>query len=256
MASGLAQLSAAAIDKFKEAEFAMAAQDRRIRELQEAKNDLEAYVYSMRERVAAGGDLVDYLLDADRAVLAQQMEEIESWLYTEEAEHAGKSQFTSRLEELRRYGGPAEERLREAAERPAAVAELEACVKECLSFSSSTDPAYDHITPDDRARVQKEAGDAGDWLAGKRKEQEGRGATEGPAVTAREIRAKRDALQAASRPIMTRPKSASKAKPVDPNNTAGAGAGSSTAGSGPEEVEKPGSETAFPGGCYMDEGLD
>jgi hypothetical protein len=42
---------------------------------------------------------------------------------------------------------------------------------------------------------QKEAGDAGDWLAGKRKEQEGRGATEGPAVTAREIRAKRDALQ-------------------------------------------------------------
>ena len=46
---------------------------------------------------------------------------------------------------------------------------------------------------------QKEAVEAGDWLAGKRKEQEGRGAAEGPAMMAREIRAKREALQVRQR---------------------------------------------------------
>jgi heat shock protein 4 len=205
--TGLSRLSSSTLEKFKAAEFEMAAQDRHIKELQEKKNDLEAYIYSMRDRVN-GGDLSEYIADSDKATLNGLMEAMENWLYSDEAEHANKSLFVSKLEELRKYGGPAEERFREADERPGAVSELQSAINEYAALAASTDAAYDHISAEDRGKVQNEVKQVTDWLGSKVAEQGAKRNTDPVAVTAREIRAKRDSLQFFCRPIMNKPKPA------------------------------------------------
>jgi len=206
-ATGLSALSGPTLDKFKATEYEMAAQDRHIKELQEKKNDLEAYIYSMRDRVN-GGDLSEYIVESDKAVFSQLMDSMENWLYSDEAEHANKSTFVSKLEDLRKFGGPAEERYREAEERPLAVRELQDAINEYAALASSTDAAYEHISAEDREKVKNEVRQAADWLGSKQSEQGAKRKTDPVAVTSREIRVKRDSLQYSCRPIMNKPKPA------------------------------------------------
>ena len=215
-ATGLSCLPPGTLDKFKTVEYEMAAQDKHIKELQEKKNDLEAYIYSMRDRVN-GGDLSEYIVDSEKASFSNLMDSMENWLYSDEAEHANKSAFVSKLEELQKYGGPAEERYREAEERPLAISELEAAINEYGALAASTDAAYEHISAEDREKVQNEVRQTASWLGSKQSEQNGKRKTDPVAVTSREIRAKRDSLQYFCRPIMNKPKPAPpkpEAKPV------------------------------------------
>jgi molecular chaperone DnaK (HSP70) len=69
------QLPASTIDTFKNEEYEMMVQDRQIRELQERKNDLESYIYSMRDRVS-GGNLSDYIAQADKDTFLKLLEEV------------------------------------------------------------------------------------------------------------------------------------------------------------------------------------
>ena len=206
-ATGLSSLTPVALEKYKSVEFEMAAQDRHIKELQEKKNDLEAYIYSMRDRVN-GGDLSEYIADADKSTFSQLMDTLENWLYSDEAEHANKSTFVAKLDELKKYGGPAEDRFREAEERPLAVSELEAAINEYAALAASTDAAYEHISAEDREKVQNEVRQTASWLGSKQSEQNGKRKTDPVAVTSREIRAKRDSLQYFCRPILNKPKPA------------------------------------------------
>ena len=98
------QLPAATIDLFKNVEYEMMVQDRQIKELQERKNDLEGYIYGMRDRVN-GGNLNDYISQADKDVFLPLLDQMENWLYDEEAESANKSTFIAKLDELKKFGG-------------------------------------------------------------------------------------------------------------------------------------------------------
>jgi heat shock protein 4 len=246
-ASKLSKLSSETLEKFKSIEFEMAAQDRHIKELQEKKNDLEAYIYSMRDRV--NGDLSDYILDSDKTTFSKLMDDMENWLYSDEAETANKSMFVSKLDELRKYGGPAEERFREAEERPSAIGELEAAINEYAAFAVSTDAMYEHISAEDREKVQAEVKQAREWLVAKQGEQAAKRKTDPVAMTAREVRSKRDSLQYACRPIMNKPKPAPakipEAKQDDKPSAQGAPDDKSGA---PKEPTPP--------SASMDEGLD
>jgi hypothetical protein len=53
--------------------------------LQEKKNDLEAYIYTMRDKVSTG-ELQDYISQADKEKFLPMLDEMENWLYEEEAE--------------------------------------------------------------------------------------------------------------------------------------------------------------------------
>ena len=55
----------------------------------------------MRDRVN-GGDLSDFVTDADKTAFSSRMDELENWLYSEEAEHANKSTFVSKIDELKK----------------------------------------------------------------------------------------------------------------------------------------------------------
>lgn len=246
-ATGLSCLLPGTLEKFKAAEYEMAAQDKHIKELQEKKNDLEAYIYSMRDRVN-GGDLSEYIVDSDKTTFSSLMDTLENWLYSDEAENANKTTFVSKLDELKKYGAPAEERFREAEERPLAISELEAAINEYTALAASTDAAYEHISAEDREKVQNEVRQTASWLGSKQTEQNGKRKTDPVAFTSREIRAKRDSLQFFCKPIMNKPKPA----PPKPETKPDEKPQSST-------EEKPAPEADAPGAgasSGMDEGLD
>ena len=48
---------------------------------------------------------------------------------------------------------------------------MQAAINEYSAFAASTDPAYDHISAEDRDKVASEVRQAADWLAAKTSEQ-------------------------------------------------------------------------------------
>ncbi len=76
----------------------------------------------------------------------------QDWLY-EDGEDEVKSVYTAKLNDLKTLGGPVEMRYREAAQRPAAIASLQAVASNFVTFAQTTDPAYNHIAQKDRQSV-------------------------------------------------------------------------------------------------------
>jgi len=173
--------------------------------VQERKNDLESYIYSMRDRVSCG-DLAEYMSQADKDVFLPKLDEMENWLYDDEAETANKSTFIAKLEELQKYGTPCLERLKEEDERPEAYKELEKVLAEYSEFASTTDPAYEHIDEEARGKVRACVTEVSEWLSSIKAEQAGKAKTDVLTFRCKDIYSKRDHVQFTCRPIKTKPK--------------------------------------------------
>jgi len=229
---------ASAIDAFKNDEYEMSVQDRQIRELQEKKNDLEAYIYTMRDRVSSG-NLQDYISQADKDKFLPMLEEMENWLYEEEAETANKSTFVSKLAELQKFGDPAAERLREEEERPDAYKALEQVLTEYTNLAASQDAAYEHIDAEARGKVKACVDEVAAWFSGMKSTQEAAAKTDTPACTCKEIYTKRDHVTYTCRPIMNKPKPKPPAK-----EPSAAGAADPAADQAPADGPAPGDGAA------------
>mmetsp|Transcript_42485 Transcript_42485/g.99740 ORF Transcript_42485/g.99740 Transcript_42485/m.99740 type:complete len:846 (+) Transcript_42485:150-2687(+) len=256
-------LGATQVEALKTLEFEMSVQDRQIRELQDRKNELESYIYNMRDWL--GGRLEAYFAADLRASFMTQLENMENWLYDDEAEHANKSTFIAKLQELKAIGGPAEERYREDEVRPDAVVELEKAINEYTTLAASTDKAYEHITPEERAKVTAEVTSTATWLKDKMAEQAAKPRTEAIVVTSKEILARRDALVATCRPVMSKPKPAPPKPKEEPKKEEAAkeGEGKDLPKSGSPEPSASGppapegdAPPAAPADAAMDEALD
>eukprot|EP00285_Hemiselmis_virescens_P017845 CAMPEP_0173379466 /NCGR_PEP_ID=MMETSP1356-20130122/2399_1 /TAXON_ID=77927 ORGANISM="Hemiselmis virescens, Strain PCC157" /NCGR_SAMPLE_ID=MMETSP1356 /ASSEMBLY_ACC=CAM_ASM_000847 /LENGTH=841 /DNA_ID=CAMNT_0014332803 /DNA_START=62 /DNA_END=2587 /DNA_ORIENTATION=- len=242
------------VEKFRNAEYEMSVQDRMIKELHDRKNDLEAYIYSMRDRCSESGDLGTFIAPADREKFMPLLDEMENWLYEDEAETAQKSTFIAKLDQLKTYGGPCVERAREADERPLAFAELDKQIAFFTNFSMTTDAAYDHISQEDRDKVKGFADEAKSWASGKQAEQGAKKTHEPLAVTAAEIRQKAQQLGWDCTPIQKKPKPVvKKEEPAAPAKEEAKPAEGAAEGA-PEGEAAPAADA--PAGDNMDMGLD
>jgi hypothetical protein len=200
------------MEVYKNVEYEMAVQDRHIKELHARKNDLETYIYNMRDRCSSG-DLAGYITQADKDKFMPMLDDMENWLYSDEAETANKSMFIAKLDELKKYGGPAVERAREADERPLAFSELDKTIQDFESFLVSTEERYAHITGEERAKVQEAVQAAKKWSAEKQQEQARRAQWEDPAVKAADIKQKKTGLAYDCNLIRNKPKPVVKEEP-------------------------------------------
>jgi len=231
--AGAFQLPTSTLESYKQMEYEMSVQDRQIKELQERRNDLEAYIYKMRDECSSG-QLADFISAADKEKFMPLLDTMEDWLYSDEADAANKSLFISKLDELKVFGGPAEMRFKEDFERPGCVQGLQAAIDEYREFHASEDKAYEHITAEDRAKVLAALEEAETWLSTKKMEQDARAKHEPLVYTNADIVAKRDSLVFACRPIKMKPKPAPPKpdpKPDDKKDeTAGSGEGQAAGG--------------------------
>ncbi len=95
------------LQRMFEAECELALQAKVQEETNERKNALEAYVYSLRNKLY--DVLADYVSEVDKAKIIKTTEDLEEWLY-DEGEDQPKSVYVAKLDELKAMGEPIEQR--------------------------------------------------------------------------------------------------------------------------------------------------
>ena len=195
------------INKFHEAEVEMANQDRIVRDTADMRNELESYIYDMRDKIVSDSQLANYGTDAEKNAFSKKNEEIENWLY-EDGFDATKSVYASKLEELKKLGGPIEARAAEALARPEAVASLQKNIekyKNWLAEAQGNDK-YSHITDEEFNKCHAKCDELASWVYGMMDKQGSLPSNVNPAFTAAEVNAKSTALTTVCGPIMHKPK--------------------------------------------------
>mmetsp|Transcript_35159 Transcript_35159/g.52268 ORF Transcript_35159/g.52268 Transcript_35159/m.52268 type:complete len:819 (-) Transcript_35159:144-2600(-) len=193
------------IEKAYEAEVAMANADRIVKETSNMRNELESYIYDMRDKIHSDSHLGPYGTDEDKASFGSALETTETWLY-DEGFDATKSVYAEKLGELKKIGGPIEARQAEGTARPQAVAQVQHYVDFYKNFANSQDEKYSHITDEERLTVHKKCDEISAWLYEMLDKQGSLALNQNPVVTAAEIGNKSRELTEVCSPIKNKPK--------------------------------------------------
>lgn len=222
------------IEKSYEAEVAMDNTDRIIRETADMRNELESYIYSMRDKIISESALAPYATDDERAAFSTLLENSENWLY-EDGFDATKSIYAGKLGDLKKLGDPIQFRASENEARPAALSSLQKKIEmyqQWLNESQGQDQ-YAHITDEERQECHTKCDEISSWMYDIMDKQGSIAVNVNPVVTVSEINAKNQALTKVCSGIKHKPvpkpkkeeKKADKKEetPKDPPETDGSG---------------------------------
>jgi len=238
------------LNDYFEAEGRMQSSDKLQEDTNEAKNALEAYIYSLRGKLYEG--LAPFVKEADREALSSKLSSMEDWLY-EDGEDETKSTYISKLKELKTVGDPIEQRAADDAGRPQAINELRTLASQYQQVATSELPAHAHLSEEDRGTLLKESEAALSWLNEKISLQSQLHKYDEPLLTVADILKKRDVLDRVCQPIASKPappppKPAAAAPPPAAEAAAAAtaaeGEQAAAAGDGAEPMEAEGGEKA------------
>jgi len=255
----------------EEQEAKMAQQDRLIKETEDARNDLETYVYSMRD--AIGMALKEYVTEEESTSFGALLAAEEEWLYTDEGYDGVKKTFVERLSKLQEVGGKFQRRETELNGREAAVQKLVSTMKKYKDIVTNANTAdiekYDHLTDEQRNEVVKKCDEVTSSLDAKKTEQAGLPKNVDPVLTLAWLKEQRQSVRNACSPIVNTPKpkpeapepkdseaSASKEgeEPKAPEAGAAAPGGKSGENDGVDEGKKDAEADAASQGENVDEG--
>lgn len=77
----------------------MIQQDRKEKERSEAKNSVEEYIYEIRDKLS--NEYEKFILEENKNSFFKILDDTESWLYSDEAEHQEKNVYVDRLNKLK-----------------------------------------------------------------------------------------------------------------------------------------------------------
>jgi len=106
----------------------MAAQDKLIQETADKRNELETYIYGMRDKII--DQLQPYVEDAVKEEFSRRLENAEQWLYSDEGFDTTKAEYAKQINELKSIGDPIEKRLWEHSYRDNTVSQLTSLIEE------------------------------------------------------------------------------------------------------------------------------
>ncbi|XP_029375286.1 heat shock 70 kDa protein 4a isoform X4 [Echeneis naucrates] len=200
------QLSSKVLNMFVENEGKMIMQDKLEKERNDAKNNVEEYVYDMRDKLH--GVLEKFVNEAERDAFSLKLEDTENWLY-EDGEDQQKQVYIDKLAELKKIGQPVQLRFLEAEERPKAFDDLGRQIQmymKIIEAFKAKDELYNHLDELEVTRVDKQVNDAMVWMNSKMNQQNSQDLTLDPVVKVDEIKAKTKELYSACNPVVSKPK--------------------------------------------------
>eukprot|EP00970_Alexandrium_tamarense_P011244 scaffold2428_cov168-Alexandrium_tamarense.AAC.3 len=197
----------AEIQREVEVEVEMSNADRIIRETSDARNELESYIYDMRDKIISDSQLAPYCTEEEKTNFSTALTSFENWLY-EEGFDATKSVYIKQLNELKKMGNPIEARSYEAKNRPNAMAMLQKTLEKYTSWlnTSAGDENYAHITDEERNTCSTKCDSVSAWMYEMLDKQGGLAANVDPVVTVASIYAKNKEVTDCVSPIMHKPK--------------------------------------------------
>lgn len=148
-------------EEYFEKEGQLQAADKLQEETNEKKNALEGYIYSLRNRMHDA--LAPFIKEADKETLSSTLQAAEDWLY-DEGDDVTKSVYVSKLEDLKKIGGPIEMKYFEDQTRGPAAESLRQTANSYLAIAHNTTPQYEHLEQAERDTVVAEAEAALKWL--------------------------------------------------------------------------------------------
>lgn len=196
-----------------ELEASMANEDRLITETADKRNELESYIYTMRDKLI--GEYKKFASDEEVTTLNSGLQETEDWLYGDGFDSV-KSEYKKKLDDLKVTGDKIEFRSIESEKRADAIEGLKKQIEMCKTFASNRDEMYSHITDDERGRVTAEVKSAEDWIYEMLGKQADLPDCADPVLTCASIQSKRNSLFTVTNPIMTKRKPKPEPKPVPP----------------------------------------
>ncbi|KAM3870793.1 heat shock 70 kDa protein 4L [Diretmus argenteus] len=206
MAKTIRQLDRDILNDLVEYEGQMIVQDKLEKERIDAKNAVEEYVYDLRDKLC--GIYEKYITEEDSSRLTLMLEDTENWLY-EEGEDQPKQVYVDKLDALKRFGQPIQERHREQEDRPRAFEELgkklQLYMKAVDSYKQK-DERYLHLNAEDMSTVEKSVNESMGWMNSKMNAQSKLAITQDPVVKVADIIAKIQELEDVCNPVINRPK--------------------------------------------------
>ncbi|KFO80071.1 heat shock 70 kDa protein 4L isoform X2 [Cuculus canorus] len=200
------QLGQDLVNCYIENEGKMTMQDKLEKERNDAKNAVEEYVYDFRDKLC--GVFEKFITGEDSNKLTLMLEDTENWLY-EDGEDQPKQVYMDKLQELRKFGQPIQERYMEHEERPKVLNELGKKIQllmKAVEAYKNKDEKYDHLDPAEMEKVEKYINEAMNWLNSKMNAQNKLSLTQDPVVKVAEILAKSKELDSFCNPIIYKPK--------------------------------------------------
>lgn len=224
------------INKFNETEVGLRNQDRIVQETSDMRNELESYIYDMRDKIISDSQLGPYSTHAEKDAFSKKNEETESWLY-EDGFDATKNVYAAKLDELKKLGGPVEYRAGEASARPNAVASLQKNIEKYKKWLADAqgNEAFSHITDDEFSRCHSKCDEVSSWLYDMLDKQASLSLDNDPAFASADVHAKNKEISNVCSPIIHKPKPKPKEKPQE--ETKGDEAKPETARKDPDAME-------------------
>jgi heat shock protein 4 len=202
--AGYGGLDSSVVDRYKEKELTMYANDKLVQDTEDRKNALEEYIYDMRSKLE--DRYASYVQQQEKEALLAELSKDEDWLYSEEGEDATKSAYVSRIDAAKKLGDPITVRHREAEERPKVAAQLRETINQYISQATAADERFAHIDEKDKQSIVEKAVTIQKWLEDQSVRQSERPKNVDVVLTVSEISKKRDELIYYATPILTRPR--------------------------------------------------
>ncbi|KAL6105654.1 hspa4l [Pungitius sinensis] len=206
VAKNIRQLDCDVLSDFVDREQQMIIQDKFVKELNDAKNAVEEYVYELRDKLC--GIYEKYITVDDSNRLTLMLEDTENWLY-EEGEDQPKPVYEEKLMALKRLGQPIQDRHREHEDRPRAFEELGKKLQLYMKFVDSykqKDERYLQLSAEEMSAVERCVSDTMVWMNSRMNALSKLGVTQDPVVKVADIIAKIQELEDACNPLMNRQK--------------------------------------------------
>eukprot|EP00441_Pelagodinium_beii_P021531 CAMPEP_0197654694 /NCGR_PEP_ID=MMETSP1338-20131121/39001_1 /TAXON_ID=43686 ORGANISM="Pelagodinium beii, Strain RCC1491" /NCGR_SAMPLE_ID=MMETSP1338 /ASSEMBLY_ACC=CAM_ASM_000754 /LENGTH=815 /DNA_ID=CAMNT_0043230189 /DNA_START=71 /DNA_END=2518 /DNA_ORIENTATION=+ len=210
IATDVAGLSLESLQKRMDEESAMQAEMADIIETDEKRNDLESFIFNMRDKTSESGIYGAFISQADREKFHADLTKSEDWLY--DTYDATKVHYVEKLEELKKIGDPVVFRYKEDEMRADWVNAVQGTVTNYSAAAKNPGEQYGHIAPDKLASIVKECDTLSAWLTDKQAKQAAVPKHEKPVLICSEMERKNQELAKMADAILREPKP----KPPEP----------------------------------------
>jgi len=191
------------MDEFVHTEATMQHEQKKLKERDEARNNLESYVYSMRDTLDQE-EYTEYMNEQFKATLLEQLEATEEWLYTEEGFDSEKKIFAKRLTALNKEGTSLQMRKDEWEGRVEVVADLRVQIAVYTRKADTESEATAHWTSEDRKTLRDACVAAEQFVSTTVAALDAMSKHEDPTTTCAQIREVTQKLHKDCRPVVTK----------------------------------------------------
>jgi len=204
--SGTPGLPEAAVQKLMDAETAMQSEMREIIETDEKRNDLEAFIFNMRDKMSESGEFGAYIASKDRDQFMSDLTKAEDWLY--DTYDATKAQYIEKLQELEETAGPVRWRCKEDGMRSDWIKAVQGTISNYRTAAETPGDKYGHIAGEKLAKITTACSDFEKWLNEKQAAQASLPKTEKPVLICADMEKKNFELAKLADEILKEPKPA------------------------------------------------